>query len=723
MRRLLTMTLLVAGCAGLAHADEGMWQPAQLPELAATLKAEGLKLDPESLTNLGAYPMGAVVSLGGCTASFVSPDGLVVTNHHCGYGALQYNSTPEKNLIVDGFLAKTRAEELPGSPGMRVYVTEKITEVTDKVEARLHPWMTGAERYKAIEKIDKELVKACETEGYRCSVRSFYGGISYQLIKQLEIKDVRLVYAPPESIGKYGGDIDNWMWPRHTGDFSYLRAYVAPDGSSATYSKDNVPYHPDQVLKVNPDGLQAGDFVMVVGYPGSTNRYRLADEVQSSINWSYPTRIKIREDMLSIIDAASKTDPATGVAYAGRVAGLNNYLKNFKGQLEGLARGNAVKVKRAQEAELEAWLTEQGGDENEALIADIAKLRDVIAEGEATRERDLAIGLVMRSAMLGTAVELVHLGKARAKPDLERDFRYQERNWVRIEGGLKQMQRRFVPAVDQQFMVYGLKRYVKLPEEQRLSTLDEWLDGAETEAELTAKVAKLYAGTKLGTTDERLKWFKADSEAIQASDDSMLELASVLQPQLKALDDIEEARYGELSKLRPRYMEAMIAWKGSQNLPVYPDANGTLRVTFGTVQGVAPRDAVWFEPFTTGIGILQKATGEVPFNAPEAELQAIRAKAFDGYASEKIGGLPVNFLADLDITGGNSGSPALDAEGRLVGLAFDGNWESISGSWLFNPELNRSIQVDVRYMLWVMHHLDHADNLLREMGVPVPESD
>jgi hypothetical protein len=634
---------------------------------------------------------------------------------------LQLNSTPQNNLIEKGFLAKTRAEELSAGPSARVFVTESIRDVTPAITAGLTPAMSGADRYKAIEQATKQQVKDCESDGFRCDVYSFHGGYSYQLIKQLEIKDVRLVYAPPESIGKFGGDVDNWMWPRHTGDFSYLRAYVSRDGKSAAYAKDNVPYHPRHVLKVNPQGVEAGDYVMVVGYPGRTNRYRLADEVQSAIDWMYPTQIKVYTDTLGIINAAGKADPRVAVKYASMVAGLNNYLKNFGGQLEGLQRADAVNVKRAQEAQLSAWLKKQGGAQNAALADDIVKLRAQIAANQATRERDLAIGLVNRASLFSTAVRLTHLAKERPKADLERDAGYQQRDWVRIEGGLKQMDRRFDPKVDQQLMVYGLKRYVALPQAQRLSALDAWLGDARTEAQLSAKVAALYAGSKLDNADERLKWFNADSKAIDASTDSMLALARAVQPQLKTLEDQADARDGEMSKLRPRYMQAMIAWKDAQKLPVYPDANGSLRVTFGNVQGVAPRDGVSYAPFTTAQGIVEKATGVEPFNAPKAELDAIRAKAFDGYASPKLGTLPVNFLADLDITGGNSGSPAMDANGQLVGLAFDGNWESVSGDWLFNPKLNRSIQVDVRYMLWVMHHLDHADNLLEEMGVPAKQ--
>lgn len=718
MRRLALATALAAGLVPAAHAVEGMWQPAQLPKIAGTLKQHGLKLDPSTLTDLTAYPMGAIVSLGGCTASFVSPDGLVVTNHHCGYGALQYNSTKEKNLIEQGFLAKTVAEELPGSPDMRVFVTEEIRDVTKEVNAKVTPQMTGKQRYEAIDLAKKELVKGCETDGYRCDVYTFHGGYSYQLIKQLEIKDVRLVYAPPESIGKFGGDVDNWMWPRHTGDFSYLRAYVSKDGKSATYSKDNVPYHPKHVIQVNPEGLENGDYVMVVGYPGRTNRYRLAQEVKSSIDWVYPTQIKLYKEQLDTIAENGKTNPDVTVKYASLVAGLNNYLKNFGGQLEGLRRADAVAVKQKQEADLDAWLKKQGGAENQALIKDIAELKSKLTAYQATRERDVDLSLIYRTQLFSSGVRLAKLAQQRTKPDMQREAGYQQRDEVRIEGALKQMERRYDARTDQDLLTNALVRYVTLPKDQRLPGLDQWLGSANTRPAIQAKVAELYKGSKLGDTAERLKWFKADDKAIAASDDSMLKLANALLPDLKKIEDQQDAQEGELARLRPRYMQAIIAWKESQGLPVYPDANSSLRVTFGNVQGVAPRDGVSYSPFTTVEGIVEKDTGEEPFNAPKAETDAIKAKAFDSYASKKQGTLPVDFLADLDITGGNSGSPALDANGHLVGLAFDGNWESVSGDWLFNPKLNRSIQVDVRYMLWVMHHLDHADNLLKEMGVP-----
>lgn len=730
MRRLLTVAVLSAGLAlPAAHADEGMWQPAQLPSLARTLKAEGLKLDPKNLTDLTAYPMGAVVSLGFCTGSFVSPEGLVVTNHHCAYGALQYNSSDKKNLIVDGFLARRHSEEKPGGPNLHVYVTEDIRDVTTDIKAAIKPGMSPLDRFNAIDTAEKTLVKQCESGAdFRCDVYSFYGGTSYQLIKQREIKDVRVVYAPPESIGKYGGDIDNWMWPRHTGDFSYLRAYVAPDGSSAPYSKDNVPYRPRHWLKVNPRGLEPGDFAMVVGYPGRTNRYRLAAEVADAVNWRYPTLLKVYGDLLKIIEQAGRKNPEVAVKYAGTVASYNNALKNFEGQLAGLGKAHAVKVKQRQEAALEKWLAANPSPAHRAMLEDIHKLRELIARQQVHRERSLDTRLATRG-LLGTAIMLVRLDQERAKPDLERNQGMQQRDEPRIKGRLQQMARRMDAGVDQQMMVYGLLRYVKLPTGKRLKALDAWLDGAHTRAAIEKKVASLYAGTSLTTTAGRLKWFKADAKQVAQSHDSMIVLARKLMPQLRAREKQDKTVTGEFQALRPRYMQAMLAWNRAEGRPVYPDANGSLRVTFGTVKGYFPKDGVKYLPFTTAEGILEKDTGKAPFNAPAAELEAIRAHRFDGFTSSRIaaldgyapdsaGALPVNFLTDLDTTGGNSGSPTLDGQGRLVGLLFDGNWESVSADWLFNPRLTRSIHVDVRYMLWVMHQVDHADNLLKEMGVP-----
>ncbi|HTJ93314.1 MAG TPA: S46 family peptidase [Pararobbsia sp.] len=718
----VSLAALAALSASQAHADEGMWQPSQLPALTSTLKARGLALDPNTLTNLTSYPMDAIVSLGFCTASFVSPDGLIVTNHHCGYGALQYNSTPQKNLIKDGFLAQTQQDELPADPTQRVYVTEQISDVTARVNEAVKPGMDGYARYIAIDHAKKLLVQGCEQPGYRCDVYTFSGGYSYQLIRQREIKDVRLVYAPPQSIGKFGGDVDNWMWPRHTGDFSYLRAYVAKDGSPAPYSKDNVPYHPKDILTLNPKGVDTGDFVMVVGYPGHTDRYRLASELQSSIDWYYPTMIAIITDELAMIEAAGKANPDVAVKYAATVASLNNAMKNFQGNLDGLARSHALATRRAQEASLDMWLAHQspadGGKVNGAALATgVQRLRVQIDDQIRQRERDLVYSLLSRGAMFHATYQIVRLADEKQKPDIDREDGYQQRDEVRVLNAEQRLERQMDPALDQQLMVYVLERYLKLPADQRLPSLDKWLAGANDRKTLQNRVAELYLDSKLTDTATRVKWLGATPDEIRASHDSWLELMVALMPDLLADEHRNKGIAGDFAALRPRYMAAMTAFHAAQGKPVYPDANGSLRVTFGTVEGYEPRDGTAYTPFTTAEGIVQKNTGTEPFDAPAAELNAIRDKAYDSYASTELGTLPVNFLANLDITGGNSGSPTLDKDGHLVGLAFDGVWEGVSSGWQFDPAVTRSISVDVRYMLWVMHHVDHADNLLKEMKV------
>lgn len=716
------MTLIASAIfsSSNACADEGMWQPPQLPSLAGQLEQRGLALDPKQLSTLTSWPLDAVVSLGFCTASFVSPDGLIVTNHHCGYFALQYNSTAQKNLINDGFLARAKGDELPADPTQRVYVTEQISDVTDQINAALKPDMDGYARYVAIDQAKKRLVQGCEQPGYRCDVYTFSGGYDYQLIRQKELRDIRLVYAPPLSIGKYGGDVDNWMWPRHTGDFSFLRAYVAKDGSSASYSKDNVPYRPKHWLTVNPKGVRTGDFVMVAGYPGHTDRYRLADELQSAIDWQYPTEVGIDKDLLAMIDTASNNRPDVGVKYAGLVAILNNSMKYYEGNLDGLARSNALAVKRAQEAALDQWLAQQkpGGTLDGArLQTDVASLRRLVAAHLKLRERDLVLEMMQHGGLFHASYQIVRLAQEKQKSDLAREDGFQKRDEVRLLGQQQGLDRHFDPAVDQQMFVYDLQRYVKLPSEQRFPALDRWLGGASDKAALTRKVAALYAGTKLTDTTTRVSMLSATPTEIDASNDTWIELMRNLMPDVLAREHEEKTFDGNESAARSGYMAALVAFNASRGLPVYHDANRSLRVTFGTIQGYKPRDAVEYTPFTTVDGIVQKDTGVEPFNAPPAEVSAIRTKAFDGFASPENRTLPVDFLANLDITGGNSGSPTMDRNGQLVGLAFDGDWEGVSSDWLFNPDETRSIQVDVRYMLWVMHHLDHADNLLDEMQV------
>jgi hypothetical protein len=711
----LALAVTLALCATSAAAVEGMWQPHQLPAIEAQLKKAGIAVDPKELKELTQYPMNAIVGLGFCTASFVSPMGLVVTNHHCAYGTIQFNSTAEKNLLRDGFLAKTLGEELAGEPTLRVFVTESITEVTDKVRAGLTDAMSGRQRFDAIDKAQKSLVAECEaTKGYRCDVYVFHGGASYFLIRQLEIRDVRLVYAPAEAIGKFGGDIDNWMWPRHTGDFAYYRAYVGPDGKPADYNEANVPYRPKSHLKVQPAGLKPGDFTMIAGYPGRTNRYRLSEEVGDAISWSYPTQIQRYKDILAIIDRQTQGRPEAAIKYASTVAALNNGLKNFEGNLDGFAKIDAVGIKQAEEKAILDWAkaNHPGG------VAGFESLKSMLAEARARRDRDQILGLLNQSGTLTTAQSLYRLSVERAKPNAEREVGFQERDEIRIEGRLRQLDRRFDPQVDRALVEFLLGEYLKLPAEQRVAELDRWIAGGDTAptAELLdARLDALYAGTKIADLEQRLSWFKADRAALDAERDPAIAYARAMLPAALRLEDVLKTYAGDETRHRPAWMAARIAHAKSLGKEVYPDANNSLRVTFGNVMGYSPRDAVQYDPFTDLSGIVEKHTGKDPFDATQRQLDAIRQKRFGPYAVD--GKVPVNFLADLDITGGNSGSPMLNARAELVGLAFDGNYEAISSGWIFNEELTRTIGVDVRYMLWVMDAVDGAHRLLEEMGI------
>ena len=349
--------LAAALFAVAATADEGMWMPQQIPQLAPELQKMGIKFDPNKLADLTGDPLGAVISLGGCSASFVSPDGLVVTNHHCGFGALQYNSTPQRDLITNGFLAKTREEELPAGPGQRVFVTTKMEDVTNRVIGNLSPKLSDAEREKAIQRNGKLLVEECEKPGgVRCRVASFFEGAQWLRTTQMEIRDVRLVYAPPFGIGDFGGETDNWMWPRHTGDWSFLRAYVGKDGKPADYSKDNVPYHPQHILKVATSGVKPGDMVIVAGYPGRTFRYRTAAEVKSMKEFTYPTIIRYATDLNTILREQGKSNKTVEIANASRIKGNDNVLKNYQGTLSGFQKFGIIAQRQKREADLAAYI-------------------------------------------------------------------------------------------------------------------------------------------------------------------------------------------------------------------------------------------------------------------------------------------------------------------------------------------------------------------------------
>ncbi len=722
LRKSFLVAVLLVPLSAL-RAEEGMWMPQQIPALASRLQALGFKGDSKEFADLTGQPMGAIVSLGGCTASFVSPDGLIATNHHCVTGGLQFNSTPQRDLLRDGYLAGTREDELSNGPGSRVYVTTSVKEVTDAITGGIDPKSADRQRYDTIERRIKERVAACEKGGLRCTVASFFEGLKYFEIAQLEIRDVRLVYAPAEGIGVFGGETDNWRWPRQTGDWSFLRAYIGKDGKPAPFAKDNVSYKPAHWLKVSTEGAKAGELVFVVGYPGRTQRHQTYGEVRETTEWAFPRAIRLAQEQLAIIDTLTRDNKALALKLAGRIQGLNNGLTNQKGMLEGLVKGGSLALKEAQEKELTAWIAADPARQKK--YGDILPALNALqAEGEKTRERDAALGTLSgSSSYLGAAQTLYRLSIQRPKNDLDRDPGYQERDWGRLREAQERLQRTIDPVADRALLRWALLAAAALPADQRIEPLDgaaglsAGMAGADAQKAVDAFLDGLYASTKLGDREFRLSLMDKSTAELDATRDPFIELARKFEPLNESLRERAKNRAGAYARLRPRYMEALLARAGGL---VAPDANSTLRVTYGQVKGVDARDGLFYKPHTTLEGIVEKNTGEGEFNAPPKQLEAIktlRAGKKTPYLDPALKDVPVNFLSTVDTTGGNSGSPTLNGKGELVGLLFDGTYESVASNFLFDQVKTRSIHVDSRYMLWNMTEVDGAGRLLKEMGI------
>jgi Peptidase S46 len=706
--RLPLPLLMTCLAASPALADEGMWLPNQTAGLAAQLEQAGLKLTAAELGNLQRAPLNAIVSLGGCSAAFVSPQGLVATNHHCVYGSIQYNSRPEQDYLTNGFLAATLSDELPAAPGSRIFVIEDLRDVTAAMGRGLKASLPGLERYKQREANRKQLIAECEKQpNRRCDVRPYFGGSAWYLQQQLEIQDVRLVYAPASGIGNFGGETDNWMWPRHTGDFGFYRAYVAPDGASAPFSKENRPYEPKAWLKVAAQGVADGDFVMVAGFPGVTQRLTTAAEAKFNFDTYLPQYQRSLSDYSDRILAATQGNAATTIKYASIVRGADNYKKKTLGQLAGADAIGLNARKQAEETAYRQWIA--ADPKREAGYGAAARTLDAVVTAKKQAALDgLKIGVLDRAQLLSAARTLYRWAKESEKPDAAREAGYQARDRRLVEDRLRVIERRFDAGVDRILFEDALSIYRTLPADKR---------DARFEAKLAQiSLDKLYADTKLADTAVRLGWLDRPAAQIEASDDPFLQLAVALYQQDMAREEKTKARAGDEDAAKSVYIAGMRQWATAQGRTLYPDANGSLRYSYGKVTGKAKDGQIW-TAFTSAEGLLAKHTGKGEFDAPDRMIQRLEQKDYGRYAAAALGTLPVNFLSTLDITNGNSGSATLNARGEFVGLAFDGTLEGVVSDWSYVPAINRTIHVDSRFMLWTMDKIDGAGRLLQEMGV------
>ena len=712
------LLLVVALVSTSIRAEEGMWLPDQLPDLAARLKGAGLELEAEKLRER----LGAVVQLGGCTASFVSPEGLLITNYHCAYSSVQQNSSVENNLLKTGFLAKDRSAELPASAGALVWIALDSRDVSGQILEGLQG-LKGHDRFAVIDSRKKDLVAACEREqGSRCEVSSFYGGIQYQLYRYLEIRDVRLVYAPPLSIGQFGGEIDNFMWPRQTGDFAFFRAYVGPDGHSAEPNKANRPYRPPAFLKVAQRPLSERDFTMVVGHPGNTQRYLLGIEAVQTFERKYPRQVEAFSKWIAVIQEATRGNEALALKYAGWIAGLNNTLKFIEGVLKSFASSGLLEAKKMSEQELSEWIAAK--PERQATYGRaVEELAARVDQEKQQGELEFRYHMATRSALLNAAKTLYQLARERQKPNLERQEGFQERDLEDIRRGLTRIDSRFDPGVDRAIFRAFLLDYQQLAAGQRREDLDLFfgiapgLDAAAAVLAVDRKLASLYSETQLTDPQLRLALVDATLDQLESSRDPFLVLARTLYDEDRRQVTRDEERAGQLHLVRSDYMKALMGFAADQKRLIYPDANSTLRVAFGTVSGNTSADGKKNPAITVAEDLLARSSDQEPFDTPVGVVRALKERKFAGYASPTLGSLPINFMATVDVTGGNSGSPTLNSRGELVGLLFDTNFESVISDWRYIPSVSRSVHLDIRYVLWILDQVEHADSLLAEMGL------
>ncbi|MEY1639084.1 S46 family peptidase [Tenuifilum osseticum] len=706
---LLGFLLLVSSAI---KADEGMWLLPLLQKYnIQAMQQKGFKLTADDIYNLNqASIKDAVIIFGrGCTGEVVSDQGLVLTNHHCGYGAIQQHSTPEHDYLEDGFWAKSFEEEIP-TPGLTATFLIRIEDVTDQVNAAFKPEMSESDRDKAAMEIGRKIAKqATDGTHYTASVRSFFGGNQYFLLVYEVFNDVRLVGAPPSSIGKFGHDTDNWMWPRHTGDFSVFRIYASKDNKPADYSRENVPYKPKHFLPISLKGVNNGDFTMIMGYPGSTQRYMTSVEVQERINILNANRIYVRGIKQEIWLKDMQADKAVNIKYASKYAGSSNYWKNSIGMNKALKRLKVYDFKKQQEEEFTKWVLaspERQQKYGEAL--------NLINEGVTGRKEYLHASQYISEALFSGTEIIGMAAMTRSLVDALKGNKTEE--VTKISKSLKARSENFYKNYNSPTDQKTAKAMFRIFMENVPLTYQPDIFNtirAKYKGDVDKFVDQMFAKTMFTDPANFNAFLDKPSLKVLEKDPVYVAAASI------------SNKYEEISKAMAPFNEKL---KRGQRLYIagvlemnegkamYPDANFTMRLTYGEIKDYYPMDAVHYDYLTTLDGVMEKEDPDNwEFVVPAKLKELYNSKDYGRYG--KDGKMPVAFISTNDITGGNSGSPVMNGNGELIGIAFDGNWEAMSGDIVFENKLQRTISVDIRYVLFVIDKYAGATRLIDEMKI------
>lgn len=710
--------LLIAGfmlAFAPVKADEGMWLPLFIKRLnIADMQKQGCQLTAEEIYSVNNSSLkDAIVRLGRgfCTGEMISDQGLMLTNHHCGFGVIQENSTEEHNYLDDGFWAMKKSDELPA--GFSVSFLVRMEDVSETVNAQLNEEMSLEDRNKAIKLISDSLEAVAKGDSeYEVNVRSFFNGNQFFLFVYESFPDVRLVGAPPSSIGKFGGDTDNWMWPRHTGDFTLFRVYANKDNQPAKYSEDNVPYKPKHHLPVSLKGIDQGDFSMIFGFPGSTDRFLTSAGIKYELETRQPAYVKLRREVLDIYESEMAKSESTRIKYASKHASISNYWKYFKGQSAGLKRLKVYDKKKAQEDALQKWIDEddsrkemyagvlEGFENGYSELKDVNKLRIYLNEAIFRIE---AIGYSRRFSKLKGLLEADEKDQAAIDKEIEA-----------LKAGLDDHYKDYSKEIDQQVFAAMIEAYHKdIPANSQPEKVKEMISSAKGDY---AKMAEtVYAKTLFADKAVTANFLNSPKAKSIDKDPIYTLMNEVLNHYYKTVVPTITEKEESLARSERLFVKGWLAMNKDKSIA--PDANSTMRMTYGKVGDYVPRDGVKYNYFTTAQGILEK---EDPTNhefvVPEKLKTLIQKEDYGQYAN-KDGDLVVNFITNNDITGGNSGSPMINGKGELIGTAFDGNWEAMSGDIAFETELQRTIGVDIRYTLFIIDKFAGAKHLVDEMTI------